>query len=126
MSAATPGWVDDLLRWLHECAARFSLAARETQRAADRVERCWTDDRGREWVQRAGLVRRQLDRDAEACAALAERVTRTVEAGALADAGPDGEASAWPLLGSTVARRVDAARGMRIATLSDEESLPGR
>ncbi|MGQ0573006.1 MAG: hypothetical protein ACT4RN_02240 [Pseudonocardia sp.] len=129
MNARTTDWLDEFMGWLRECAERFTHIAAETRRAADGIERCWTDDRGREWVERAGLVQRQLDRDAEACVALAERLAR---ASASRETGPaegaelqDGPlTSGGPLLGSTAARRADAARGMRIATLSEGEARP--
>lgn len=105
---------DDLDRWLRECGARLGWAAEEIGRIAARVERVWDDERGREWGERAGLVHRQLRRDAVTCAELADRA----EQPASQEAGP--------LLGSTAARRADAARGMRIAMLGDEDRGVGR
>ncbi len=125
-------WLDDVLRWLHGLADRLAQAAADTRRVTGQIERCWVDDHGRDRVERAGLVQRQLDRDAVACAELARHVARTVrEQPALlgpvdvSDTGSPPPVPGGPLLGSTAVRRVDAARGMRIATLSDAESMPG-
>ena len=123
MSAAPAGWFDDVVHWLRECADRFTHAAAETGRVAGGVERCWDDERGREWVERAGLVQRQLERDAQACAELADRITRAAAAEPPTD--EDADATTGPLLGATAARRVDGARGMRIATLPGEEPRHG-
>lgn len=117
------GWLDDVLRWLRECATRLAHVADGTGRTAERVQRCWVDERGREWVERAGLVRRQLERDAAECAELADRIARAaaVEPARAAEEPPAGPAAPGPQLGSTAARRTDAARGIRIAILSEEE-----
>lgn len=114
-------WDGELAGWLRACAARFAGAAAELDRIADRVERAWLDECGREWTERAGLVRRQLDRDATSCAELAERVARGVREDDAADGPAPG-----PLLGSTAARRTDAARGVRIATFGGEQDVQGR
>jgi len=122
------GWVEDLVRRLHGMAERFGLAAVDTRYVGAALERCWSDDCGRAWTDRAGLVQRQLDRDATACTALADRVARAAQDqwGALTteDGTGAGSAPGGPLLGSTAARRADAARGMRIAMLSDEGPAP--
>ncbi|MGD9529341.1 hypothetical protein [Pseudonocardia sp.] len=102
---------DDVVGWLRECSVRLMRAAEEIGRIADRVERSWADEQGREWGDRAGLVRRRLDREAVACRELADQVART----------EPGEEGAGPVLGSTAARRVDAGRGMRIAVLGDAD-----
>jgi hypothetical protein len=119
VSAAPAGWLDDVVHWLRECSGRFAHAAAQTRGVAGGVERCWADERGREWVERAGLVQRQLERDGQVCAELADRITRAAAAGPLTSDREDG-ATPGPLLGSTAARRVDRARGMRIATLPGE------
>lgn len=124
-------WLDDVLRWLHGLADRLAQAAADTRCVIGRLERCWPDDHGRDRVERAGLVQRQLDRDAAACAELARHVARTVREQP-ASLGPvdvsDTESvppvPGGPLLAGTSVRRMDAARGMRIATLSDTESMP--
>jgi hypothetical protein len=123
VSAAPAGWLDDVVHWLRECSGRFAHAAAQTRGVAGGVERCWADERGREWVERAGLVQRQLEADAQACAELADRITRA--AATEPQAAESAEATTGPLLGSTAARRVDGARGMRIATLPGDEPRQG-
>jgi hypothetical protein len=129
MSGST-GWLDDLLCWLRDCGPQLRRAAEDTADVVVRIERCWTDDRGREWVERAGLVRRQLDRDAAECTEFADRVARIRDASDVSDvSGVPAERpvpTVGPLLGSIAARRIDAHRGMRIATMADEDSrAPG-
>lgn len=124
-AAAGDAWLDDVLRWLDVLAERLAQASRDTGRAREQLERCWTDERGREWVERAGLVQRQLDRDATGCAELADRIARAGREQASAtsvDADPGTPlVPGGPVLGGTAVRRVDAARGIRVATLSDAE-----
>lgn len=118
-----PGPIDEIVRWLLLLAEKLEGAAADSRRAGIGIERCWSDDRGRDWVERLGLVSRQLDRDAAMCADTAGRLARDP----VPDQAPHGPGPGplvGPLLGSTAGRRVDAARGMRIATLSDSESLP--
>lgn len=124
------GWLDDTLRWLHGLANQLGQSAADMSRIADRLEGCWMDERGKEWVERAGLVQRQLDRDAAAWTEFSGRVERAWREHTAANAHTDDELSrlpsvvGGPLLGSTAARRADAARGMRIATLWDDGSTP--
>lgn len=114
--------LDDVARWLRRSAELLGLAAADTRRAVGAVQRCWPDDRGRDWVERAGLVERQLQRDAAACAELADRVRQAAQderGSSSADDDAAGAAPGGPRLGSTSARRVDSFRGMRIATLAE-------
>ncbi|MGE3287539.1 MAG: hypothetical protein AB7J32_15750 [Pseudonocardia sp.] len=104
---------EDVVGWLRECSARLARAAGELGRIADRVERAWADEQGREWNERAGLVRRRLDREAAACAELADRIARV--------SPEDPDLVGGPVLGSTAARRADSARGIRIATLGEAD-----
>lgn len=118
-----PGPVDDILGWLLDLVGRLERAAADCRRAGAVLERCWPDDRGRDWAERLGLVSRQLDRDADACAGVAARLARDPAA----QQAPEGAGPAplgGPRLGSTLGRRVDSARGARIATLSGQEPPP--
>jgi hypothetical protein len=107
-----------------------ALAA--TGRIGADVERDWLDERGREWAERAALVRRALMRELDATLAAARSVGDALRLG---DTGEDprsigsaglGRAtvsrSGGPRLGDTDADRVEEERGMRIARLGDEPS----
>ncbi|WP_214367193.1 hypothetical protein [Pseudonocardia sp. H11422] len=117
-----------LARWLGGLAAELRDLASEVGRLARQVELDWPDARGREWSERAGLVDRELVRQAEVGAGLAGTVGRVLErtedpvpsAGLPADDGTGSRASG-PLLGDTSASRAADERGMRIATLPDPD-----
>jgi len=117
---ADPVATDEIVRRLRTLAEQLTNASADARRAVIGIGRCWTDDRGRGWVERVGLVLRQLDHDAATCVTVAERLVRQAAA-----ATHDAEVDQVPgvRLGSTAGRRVDNAQGMRIAVLSDEESL---
>lgn len=75
----------------------------------------WPDPRGQAWVDRAELVHRDLDRQADEAVRLArvvERLAREVIEAAVP--GPGG-----PVLPGVEAVRVVPGQGMRVATLPD-------
>lgn len=121
MTAPEPG---PLELWCARLAGTLADAAAKIGALAGAVAADWPDDLGREWVERAALVHRELDRDALAAAQVGARLatereltasdTLTGMAAALATAG---RRSAQ--LGGTEAHRADQERGMRIAQLPD-------
>lgn len=118
-------------------AARMQHALPALGRLIADVEDDWLDDAGRAWAERAGLVRRALDRELDAAlaavrivAAAAERwvadgaVTGRPGAGGpvtASDTGgpPSGRGGVGPRLGGTAARRVEEERGMSVARLGE-------
>ena len=94
-------WSAALTAALDEVTGRIDAAAR---RLAD----AWPDARGEEWVQRLHVLRRALERDADAAVEFARAVDR------LAAPTSDG-----PRLGDTDAVRVDGRRGVTIPQLND-------
>ncbi|MHA6792758.1 hypothetical protein ACVGVM_04440 [Pseudonocardia bannensis] len=120
-----------LERWLEGLAAELRDLASDVGRLARQVEQDWPDPQGREWLERAGLVDRELVRQAEVGAGLAQTVGRVLEqierletSGPRPDVGAESRA-AGPLLGDTGGSRVVDERGVRIATLPDPD-LPVR
>ncbi|ODU00390.1 MAG: hypothetical protein ABS81_23780 [Pseudonocardia sp. SCN 72-86] len=100
---------------LDEAARLFGTYAGELREALTSVRALvadvaadWPDPTGAAWVDRADLLRRDLDRHVDDAADLAARATR-------AAADP----ASGPLLAGTDARRVEPGTGMRIATLPE-------
>ena len=93
-------WSAALTTALDEVTGRVDAAAR---RLAD----AWPDARGEEWAHRLRVLRRALERDADAAVEFGRAVDR------LADPSPDG-----PRLGDTGAVRVDSRRGVTIPQLN--------
>ena len=93
-------WSAALTTALDEVTGRIDAAAR---RLAD----AWPDARGEEWVHRLRVLRRALERDADAAVEFGRAVDR------LAAPIPDG-----PRLGDTGALRVDGRRGVTIPQLN--------
>ena len=98
-------WSAALTIALDEVAGRIDAAAR---RLAD----AWPDARGDDWVHRLQVLRRAVERDADAAAEFGRSVDRL--AGRTLDPTPDG-----PRLGGTGAVRVDDRRGVTIPQLND-------
>jgi hypothetical protein len=113
-------------RGLDRLTELLGQVAADARRLAEQVAVHWVDDRGLEWSQRAGLVQRQLDREAAACAELAGQLARTGEEIAARRPDADSAYGAGPRLGGTAGQRADDARGMRIAVLPDPaDAAPG-
>ena len=93
-------WSAALTTALDEVTGRIDAAAR---RLAD----AWPDVRGEEWVHRLRVLRRALERDADAAVGFGRAVD------GLAARAPDG-----PRLGDTGAVRVDGRRGVTIPQLN--------
>lgn len=113
--------------------ARMQHALPALGRLIADVEDDWLDDAGRAWAERAGLVRRALDREFDAALAAARIVAaaaeRLVVDGAVtggpvtaSDTGgpPPVRGGAGPRLGGTTARRVEDERGMSVARLGED------
>ena len=98
-------WSTSLTTALDEVGGRIDAVAR---RLAD----AWPDARGDEWVHRLQVLRRAVERDADAAAEFGRSVDRL--AGHDLGPTPDG-----PRLGSTAAVRVDDRRGVTIPQLND-------
>jgi hypothetical protein len=94
-------WSASLTTALDEVTERIDAVAR---RLAD----AWPDTRGEEWVQRLRVLRRGLERDADAAVEFSRAIDR------LADPAGDGAR-----LGGTAAVRVDERRGVTIPQLND-------
>jgi hypothetical protein len=97
-------WSASLTTALDEVAERIDAVAR---RLAD----AWPDTRGEEWVQRLRVMRRALERDADAADEFGRAVDR------LAD--PAGTVVDGARLGGTAAVRVEERRGVTIPQLND-------
>lgn len=92
----------------------------QVERVARRVAAAWPDEHGREWTERALLVRRALAREADVAAELGRAIARLAD-GIAAD-GPTSLpfSGAGPRLGGTAARRAADERGVRIPRLGDD------
>ncbi|QJY46513.1 hypothetical protein [Pseudonocardia broussonetiae] len=124
-------------------AARMQDALPALGRLIADVEGDWLDDAGRAWAERAGLVRRALDRELDAALAAARVVAAAAErlvadgsvtggpvTGGSAAGGPvtasdaggplPARAGAGARLGGTAARRVEEERGMSVARLGED------
>lgn len=119
-------------------AARMQHALPALGRLIADVEDDWLDDAGRAWAERAGLVRRALDRELDAALAAARIVAAAAErlasGGPISDGPPSGgpvtasdtggppsvRGGAGPRLGGTAARRIDEERGMSVARLGED------
>lgn len=94
-----------------------------TEHVADvarRLSHSWPDDRGGEWTDRLLLLRRALERDAEAAAEVGRMVDRVADTVASA-ADASYSATSGPRLGSTESRRADDVRGARIPRLDSAD-----
>lgn len=129
---------DDAAAWegvaelLAVASSRLVDALPATGRIIADVQADWDDVRGREWVERAQLVRRALERELDATLAAARAVGDALRLGPVAvDPGnvlptgygrsaAGGSRPGGPRLGGTDAERVDEERGMRIAQLGDD------
>jgi hypothetical protein len=98
-------WSTSLTTALDEVGGRIDAVAR---RLAD----AWPDARGDDWVHRLQVLRRAVERDADAAAEFGRAVDRL--AGHDLGPIPDG-----PRLGGTAAVRVGDRRGVTIPQLND-------
>lgn len=113
--------------------ARLRDAVPAVGRVVVDVERDWLDERGREWVERAVIVRRALDADLDGALATLRvvgdalsgeaPVHETVPLGG--GSGGGRSAGGGPRLAGTEARRVDDERGVHIARLGEDGGEPG-
>ncbi|WP_300017221.1 hypothetical protein [Pseudonocardia sp.] len=112
-------------------AHRLLDAVPVTARIIADVERDWRDELGREWVERAHLVRRalvrELDATLDAAAAVADALrpgpadeeTRAIGAAGHGRPSVGGPRPGGPRLGDTAVERADDERGVRIAQLGE-------
>jgi hypothetical protein len=118
-------------QWSVALAAALDEITGQVGYVARRLSHCWPDEHGRQWAERLLLLRRALERDAEAAAELGRSVDRVTDAVAAApdDAGdryPSAHTGATgPRLGDTAARRAEDERGVRIPRLGDPEDDAG-
>jgi hypothetical protein len=100
-------------------ADRLRDAVAEMRGLVAEVAEDWPDARGRAWADRAELMHRDLDRQAEEAGRLARLVERLVQeitdAAGHREPGPAG----GPVLPGVDAVRVVEVRGMRLATLPE-------
>jgi hypothetical protein len=94
-------------QWSAALTAALDEVARGIDDLARRLADAWPDVRGEEWVHRLRVLRRALERDADAAVEFGRAVDR------LAGPSPDG-----PRLGDTGAARVDGRRGVTIPQLN--------
>jgi hypothetical protein len=94
-------------QWSAALTTALDEAARGIDDLARRLADAWPDAQGEEWVHRLRVLRRALERDADAAVEFGRAVDR------LAGPGPDG-----PRLGDTGAVRVDGRRGVTIPQLN--------
>ncbi|RTL70692.1 MAG: hypothetical protein EKK42_00955 [Pseudonocardiaceae bacterium] len=106
--------LDEAARLLDSYAGELQEALTSVRALLADVAADWPDPTGAAWVDRADLLRRDLDRHAGDAADLAARATR-----AAADVVRTVDPAAGPLLAGTDARRVQPGAGMRIATLPE-------
>lgn len=106
--------LDDAARLLGSWAGELREALTSVRALVADVAADWPDHTGAAWVDRADLLRRDLDRHADDAADLAARAGR-----AAADVVRAADPAAGPSLAGTDARRVEPGTGMRIATLPE-------
>lgn len=121
MTAPEPSPVE---LWVTRLARTLADAAALAGALAGAIAKDWTDSRGPEWAERAGLVHRELERDAAAAAQVSAALTGDPAATdpatvvtAIASAALSAPQRRGVRLGDTLAQRIDEERGMRIAQL---------
>lgn len=136
MTRPDPAPLAEAADWCAGLAAVLADVAGQAGGLAARIADDWSDDHGREWAERAALLRRELSRDALAATELATDLARrsadasltgapttdspTTGAGALSAPVAGSTRPTGARLGGTDADRVDEERGMRIAQLADD------
>ena len=106
--------LDEDARLLGSYAGELREACASVRALLADVAADWPDPTGAAWVDRADLLRRDLDRHTDDAADLAARATR-----AAVDGVRTADPASGPLLAGTDARRVQPGTGMRIATLPE-------
>ncbi|MGD9985614.1 hypothetical protein [Pseudonocardia sp.] len=135
---AVAGQLDEAAGLLGVYAGELRAALTSVRALVADVAADWSDPTGAAWVDRADLLRRDLDRHADDAADLAARASRAaadvsrpatdpaagpmpagpVPSGSMpAGSVPSGSVPAGPVLAGTETRRVLPGTGMRIATL---------
>ncbi|GEL22781.1 hypothetical protein PSU4_17350 [Pseudonocardia sulfidoxydans NBRC 16205] len=117
--------LDEAARLLGSYAGELREAWASLRALVADVAADWSDPTGTSWVDRADLLRRDLERHADDAADLAARATRAAAdvtrtaADPAAGPVPAGPIQAGPVLAGTDGRRVLPGAGMRIATLPE-------
>lgn len=128
----------ELAAALAVAAGRLADGLPAVARVVADVERDWLDERGREWADRASLVRAALSREFDAVLDHARVVgaaldgqpadgqaPRSVVSGAARPPKGGSRPDEGPRLGGTDADRTDDVRGVRIAQLGADGAEPG-
>jgi len=103
--------LDGARQWSTSLTTVLDEVSRGIDAVARRLADAWPDARSDDWVHRLQVLRRAVERDADAAAEFGRSVDRL--AGPF-DPTPDG-----PRLGGTGAVRVDDRRGVTIPQLND-------
>ncbi|HXV93141.1 MAG TPA: hypothetical protein VD813_07585 [Pseudonocardia sp.] len=104
--------------WLRGIGADLRHVMVEITRLAAEVAVDWRDARGQEWIERAGLVGRELGRQADASDELAATAGRLAEEDRPAGSTAEGrDRTGGPRLGGTEGHRAAEGHGVRIPTL---------
>jgi hypothetical protein len=112
--------------WSAALAATLDEVRQHVDAAARRLVDGWPDAHGREWSERLLLLRRSLNREADAAAELGRAVDRVPDDPGPPDQDVDGHSAVpGPRLGGTDARRADDRRGVRIPRLNDPDDGAG-
>ena len=107
-------------QWSAALDTTLTGTAEHVADVARRLAQCWPDDRGRECAERLTMLRRALERDADAAAELVRDIDRVADSAAASDLdGPPHPGTFGPRLGSTTSRHADDDRGVRIPRLND-------
>ena len=126
----------ELAASLAVAAGRLADALPALARVVTDVERDWLDERGREWTDRASLVRGALSRELDAVLDHARMVGAALQAAYPGDDPPPRSIGSrspksgpqpgeGPRLGGTEAERVEESHGLRIARLGPDGGEPG-
>jgi hypothetical protein len=102
-------------QWSTALAAALEEVTEQIDAAARRVADGWPDPRGRDWIDRLLLLRRNIDRDA----ADADELGRAIDRVAEVTAGEDPAGGVGPQLGGFGGRHADDRRGVTIPQLND-------
>lgn len=105
-------------RWRADLAATLAAASVRIRRLAAGIADDWLDEHGREWAERTSLLHRELDRLADAAAALGAELAPSP-----ADhPAPDPTAALRAgVLGASAARRPGARLGATTGTYACDE-----
>lgn len=104
--------LDGARRWSASLTTALDDVTGRIDAVTRRLAAAWPDAGGEEWVHRMHVLRRALERDADAAAEFRRAVDRLADP--TVDPTPDGAR-----LGGTGAVRVDDRRGVTIPQLND-------